>query len=75
MICGLCATVQDGVVLGSDTRATAGDIVASKNCIKIVEIAPNIYCAGAGTAADCDQVGGDKALLTSTGIVFHPMQD
>jgi 20S proteasome subunit beta 2 len=33
---------QDGVVLGADTRATDGTIVAEKNCEKIHYIAPNI---------------------------------
>jgi len=49
---------KDGIVLGADTRSTAGPIVANKNCEKIHHIAPNIYCCGAGTAADCDQVTG-----------------
>lgn len=43
---------KDGVVLGADTRATAGTIVEDKNCEKIDYMAPNIYCCGAGTAAD-----------------------
>jgi 20S proteasome subunit beta 2 len=43
---------QDGVVLGCDTRSTSDTEVAEKNCIKIHYIAPNIYCCGAGTAAD-----------------------
>lgn len=43
---------KDGVVLGADTRATDDTIVAEKNCEKIHYIAPNIYCCGAGTAAD-----------------------
>jgi 20S proteasome subunit beta 2 len=43
---------KDGVVLGADTRATAGTIVADKNCDKIERIADNMWCAGAGTAAD-----------------------
>ena len=47
---------KDGVVIGADTRATAGSIVADKNCWKIHYLAPNIYCCGAGTAADCDKV-------------------
>jgi len=47
---------KDGVVLGADTRATAGNIVADKNCFKIHKIAPRIYCCGAGTAADTDKV-------------------
>ncbi|KAJ1895543.1 proteasome core particle subunit beta 2 [Kickxella alabastrina] len=45
---------KDGVVLGADTRATNGPIVADKNCEKIHYIAPNIYCCGAGTAADTE---------------------
>lgn len=46
--------MQDGVVLGADTRATDGSTVADKNCEKIHYIAPNIYCCGAGTAADTE---------------------
>jgi 20S proteasome subunit beta 2 len=53
-ICG--ATFKDGVVLAADTRATAGTTVADKNCAKLHGMAPNIFCAGAGTAADCDHV-------------------
>merc|ERR1711985_330 len=49
-ICGVvCA---DAVVLAADTRATEGPIVADKNCEKLHFISNNIYCAGAGTAAD-----------------------
>ncbi|KAI7984881.1 Proteasome subunit beta type-7-A [Camellia lanceoleosa] len=47
---------QDGVILGADTRATEGPIVAHKNCEKIHFMAPNIYCCGAGTAADIEAV-------------------
>ena len=43
---------KDGVILGADTRATAGPIVADPDCLKIHYLAPNIYCCGAGTAAD-----------------------
>lgn len=50
-------TFKGGVVLGADTRSTAGPVVANKNCVKIHYMAPNVYCCGAGTAADCDQVG------------------
>ncbi|KAK7139384.1 hypothetical protein R3I93_016504 [Phoxinus phoxinus] len=46
---------KDGVVLGADTRATSGEVVADKNCSKIHYIAPNIYCCGAGTAADTEK--------------------
>jgi len=52
-ICG--AIFKDGVVLGADTRATGGDIVSDKNCRKIHQMAPNMMCCGAGTAADCDK--------------------
>ncbi|OZJ05522.1 putative proteasome subunit beta type-2 [Bifiguratus adelaidae] len=45
---------KDGVVLGADTRATEGPIVADKNCEKIHYLAPNMYCCGAGTAADTE---------------------
>lgn len=50
--------VQDGVVLGADTRSTSGSTVADKNCSKIHYIAPNIYACGAGTAADLEHVTG-----------------
>lgn len=40
--------------MGADTRATEGPIVADKNCEKIHYIAPNMYCCGAGTAADTE---------------------
>ncbi|KAL7566827.1 hypothetical protein ACA910_021328 [Epithemia clementina (nom. ined.)] len=56
-----------GVVLGADTRATNGEEVAEKNCKKIHYIAPNIYCVGAGTAADADKtadlISSQLALL------------
>jgi 20S proteasome subunit beta 2 len=45
-----------GVVLGADTRATAGPVVADKRCKKIHYMAPNIMCCGAGTAADTEMV-------------------
>lgn len=45
-----------GVVLGADTRATEGDTVADKKCMKIHYLAPNIRCCGAGTAADTEMV-------------------
>jgi 20S proteasome subunit beta 2 len=46
---------KDGVILGADTRATGGSEVVDKNCEKIHFIAPNIYCCGAGTAADTEK--------------------
>eukprot|EP00298_Acanthocystis_sp_HF-20_P029452 c8333_g1_i1.p1 GENE.c8333_g1_i1~~c8333_g1_i1.p1 ORF type:complete len:262 (+),score=96.57 c8333_g1_i1:60-845(+) len=53
---------KDGVVLGADTRATGGSIVCDKNCQKIHYIAPNIYCCGAGTAADTENT---TAMISS----------
>lgn len=53
-ICGM--VFRDGVVLGADTRATEGPIVADKNCEKIHFLADNMYCCGAGTAADTENV-------------------
>lgn len=52
---------KDGVVLGADTRATS-NLVVDKNCEKIHYIAPNIYCCGAGTAADTEMT---TALISS----------
>lgn len=51
-ICGVVC--KDAVIIGADTRATAGTIVADKNCSKIHKLADNIYCGGAGTAADLE---------------------
>ena len=50
--------MQEGIALAADTRATGGSIVGDKNCEKIHPLAPNIFCCGAGTAADCDHVTG-----------------
>lgn len=61
--------IQDGVVLGADTRATEGPIVADKNCEKIHYMAPNIYCCGAGTAADTEAVTGMIAFLFIHAII------
>ncbi|XP_058867003.1 proteasome subunit beta type-7-like [Acipenser ruthenus] len=47
---------KDGVILGADTRATDDMVVADKNCMKIHHIAPNIYCCGAGVAADAEVI-------------------
>lgn len=43
-----------GIVLGADTRATEGPIIADKNCEKIHYISEHIRCCGAGTAADTE---------------------
>ncbi|GIQ90700.1 peptidase T1A, proteasome beta-subunit [Kipferlia bialata] len=47
---------EGGVALCSDTRATAGNIVVDKNCLKQHYIADNVWCLGAGTAADTEAV-------------------
>jgi 20S proteasome subunit beta 2 len=52
-ICGCIC--KDVVVLGADTRATGGSEVVDKNCEKIHYLAPNIWCCGAGTAADTEK--------------------
>jgi 20S proteasome subunit beta 2 len=48
-------TFKGGICLGADTRATGGSEVADKNCEKIHYLADNIYCCGAGTAADTEK--------------------
>ena len=53
-ICGVI--FNGGVCIAADTRSTAGTVVADKNCEKIHYMAPNIYCSGAGTAADCEHI-------------------
>ena len=55
-VCGYNADGQPFVVLGADTRATADRMVADKRCQKIHCLASNLWCCGAGTAADLDQV-------------------
>lgn len=83
----LCV-VQDGVVLGADTRATEGyvhslsflllevftvvlccasrsPIVADKNCAKIHKLGNFIYCCGAGTSADTENVTGSHSSRCS----------
>jgi 20S proteasome subunit beta 2 len=54
-------------VLGADTRSTSGSTVADKNCEKIHYIAPNVYCCGAGTAADTMAVTD----MVSTALELH----
>jgi 20S proteasome subunit beta 2 len=61
---------REGIVLGADTRATNGPIVADKNCSKIHYLAPNIYCCGAGTAADTESI---TSSIRST-LELHRME-
>ena len=58
---------ENGVILGADTRATEDIIVADKNCSKIHYIAPNIYCCGAGTAADTEMT----TQMISSSLKLH----
>ncbi|KAK7696352.1 Proteasome subunit beta type-7 [Cerrena zonata] len=60
---------KDGIVLGADTRATTGPIVADKNCEKIHYIADNIRCCGAGTAADTEF----STALIASNIEMHAL--
>ncbi|TFK95701.1 proteasome subunit [Pterulicium gracile] len=60
---------KDGVVLGADTRATEGPIVADKNCEKIHYITDNIRCCGAGTAADTEFT----TALISSNMELHTL--
>lgn len=60
---------KDGVVLGADTRATEGPIVADKNCEKIHYISDHIRCCGAGTAADTEFVTN----LISSNMQLHEL--
>ncbi|KAM9325274.1 proteasome subunit beta type-7 [Gastrophryne carolinensis] len=60
---------KDGIVLGADTRATEGMVVADKNCSKIHYISPNIYCCGAGTAADTEMT----TQMISSNIELHSL--
>jgi len=59
----------DGIVLGADTRATEGPIVADKNCEKIHYITESIRCCGAGTAADTEFT----TALISSNMEMHAL--
>ncbi|VDL77713.1 unnamed protein product [Nippostrongylus brasiliensis] len=52
----VAATYKGGLVMGADSRATAGNIIADKHCEKVHYLTDSIYACGAGTAADLDQV-------------------
>ncbi|KAL0239057.1 hypothetical protein PCE1_004748 [Barthelona sp. PCE] len=62
--------LKDCVILGADTRATKGSTVADKNCEKLHYLAPNIYCAGAGTAADAHHI----TRLISKNLGLHRLE-
>ncbi|VDK56422.1 unnamed protein product [Anisakis simplex] len=52
----VAASYKDGLVMGADSRATAGNIIADKHCMKVHKITESMFACGAGTAADLDQV-------------------
>ncbi|CAH6718419.1 proteasome subunit beta type-2 [[Candida] jaroonii] len=58
-----------GVIIAADTRATAGSIVADKNCEKLHRLSPKIWCAGAGTAADTEMV----TQLIASNLELHSL--
>lgn len=47
---------KHGVIIAADQRATTESLIVDKETMKVHYIAPNIYCCGAGTAADADQI-------------------
>ena len=59
-----------GVVLGADTRATQGPLICDKNCEKIHNISKNIWCCGAGTAADTEAITG----LVQSQLELHKLE-
>ncbi|GAA6035122.1 hypothetical protein JCM8097_006373 [Rhodosporidiobolus ruineniae] len=61
-----------GIVLGADTRATEGPIVADKNCEKIHYISEHIRCCGAGTAADTELHVATTNMISSN-IKLHEL--
>lgn len=67
-ICGV--VYKDGIVLAADSRATAGNVVADKECKKIHYMAPNIMCCGAGTAADTEMV----TQMVSSKLTLHRLE-
>lgn len=68
----ICAAIfADGVVLGADTRATSGTLIANKECEKIHYVSKYINCLGAGTAADTDQV----THMMSSQVALHGMNN
>ncbi|CCH60683.1 hypothetical protein TBLA_0D01750 [Henningerozyma blattae CBS 6284] len=60
---------NNGVIIAADTRSTQGPIVADKNCAKLHRMAPRIWCAGAGTAADTEAV----TQLVGSNLELHSL--
>uniref|UniRef100_A0A914HC12 proteasome endopeptidase complex n=1 Tax=Globodera rostochiensis TaxID=31243 RepID=A0A914HC12_GLORO len=47
---------QGGVVMGGDSRATQGNLIADKKCMKVLCLTDKIYVCGAGGSADITKV-------------------
>jgi len=47
---------KDGIIMAADSRATAGNLIADKLCVKLHPLTDSIFAAGAGTAADLQMV-------------------
>ncbi|KAI3817059.1 hypothetical protein L1987_10846 [Smallanthus sonchifolius] len=63
------------VILGADTRATKGSIVADKNCEKIHYLTSNIHCCGAGTAADIEAVTVNSVFRSCENVILDLLRD
>jgi 20S proteasome subunit beta 2 len=44
------------VILAADRRATDGTTVADSNCEKLLQLARNVWCAGARTSGDVEAI-------------------
>lgn len=59
----LAGVVFDGgVVLGADSRATEGSLIADSVCDKLHVLCENCAAGGCGTAADADEISRHVAL-------------
>lgn len=47
---------KDGIVMAGDRRATAGNLILSKNTQKVVQINDYLVSSGTGTASDIDML-------------------
>lgn len=63
------AVYKDGVVMGGDSRATCGHIVANKQSLKVVKLTDRIYACGAGGAADLYQMSS----MLSANLRLHEL--
>lgn len=53
-ILGMIVENGNAIIIAADSRATMDHVVAEKACMKLHKLASNIYCGGAGTAADLE---------------------